>query len=335
MKKKLDLSTQVFGAGILLTHLHTFEAEIKGVRNSTDIEAVHRMRVASRRLLCTLPLFSALLPGHKSQLWLESLTSISNYLGATRDNDVQIEYLRNLAFNLPDEHYKPGINRLVLRLNQSSQKLKKKVLRSLDKIEDQAILQKLKKILAPWEKHGEEVYLYTPALYTLSHQAIIRRLDQFLSLEEFIFNPENVTEIHEMRMAAKWLRYTCETFTTLYANGLKAPLLALRQSQEILGNLRDCDVWIQYLPEFMQKEEKRSLAYSGSTRSYRSQAPGLVYILEQKQQERSSLYQSYLENWKQWQIADVWGELRQTIQTPFQQQENMSSIEDLSVMAPK
>jgi CHAD domain-containing protein len=334
LKEKLDIGTQVFIAGNLLTHLHAFEGEIEGVRQGKEIEAVHRMRVASRRLRCTLPLFSDFLPQHKSQGWLEYITSISQDLGAVRDNDVKIEYLQNLSLTLPDERYKPGINRLILRLSQSNNKFKLNVINALDKIEEQKILQKLSKVLTQWEKQEGQTYLYTPALYTLAFEAISNRLNHFLSLEEYIFQPENIKEIHEMRTSAKWLRYTCEIFAPIYSNGLKTPLLSLRQTQEILGNLHDCDAWIQYLPEFMKKEEKRSLVYSGSVRSYRNLVPGFTYLLEQKQQQRLLLYQSFIEIWKQWRLENVWELLRQTIHEPFSQLAVLPENNDPSTVDP-
>ena len=150
MKGKLDASAKVFGAGIILTHLRAFDAEIEGVRNSQDIEAVHRMRVASRRLRCTLPLFSSLFPKQKFQKWSKSITRVSHDLGAARDNDVQIDFLRNQALNLPDEQYKQGLNCLILRLSQSHAKLKRKMLATLDKVDDQRILKEMTKILQPW-----------------------------------------------------------------------------------------------------------------------------------------------------------------------------------------
>jgi len=320
MKAKADNSIKVFGANVLLTHLKAFSAEIEGVRNSKDIEAVHRMRVASRRLYSTLPLFSSALPQHKSQRWLDSITRVSQELGAVRDNDVQIDFLRNQVLTLTEARYKPGINRLILRLSQSHEKLQRKVFNALDKIEEEEMVEEMTKALEPWQERADQVYLFTPAIYTLAFEAIVSRLDPFLALEEFIFKPEQIKEIHEMRMCAKWLRYTCETFAPLYSNGLKIPLQALRGLQEALGDLHDCDVWIQYLPGFMREEEKRTLTYFGNARSYHTLAPGLAYILAQKQQQRLTLYQTFILSWQQWQDENVWGGLRQSIQMPFSQQ---------------
>ncbi len=48
----------VFGAEIILRHLTALEQEIEGVRLAEDIECIHRMRVATRRLRNALSLFA-------------------------------------------------------------------------------------------------------------------------------------------------------------------------------------------------------------------------------------------------------------------------------------
>lgn len=325
MREKTDNSIKVYGANVLSVHLKAFATEIDGVRTATDIEAVHRMRVASRRLRCTLPLFKNVLPQHKAQHWLDSITRVADDLGTLRDNEVQIGSLRQQLKVLPDEHYKPGVNRLLLRLTQSHKKLHTKTLHALEKLEVDEVLPELFHSLERWQELSGETYWYTPAVYTLSFEAIVNRLDQFLALEEAIFRPEQIKEIHEMRMCARWLRYTCETFAPLYSDGLKIPLQALRELQGNLGNLHDCDVWIHYLPNFMRDEEKRTLDYFGNVRNYRALAPGLNYILEQKQHQRLMLYQAFILSWQQWQAENVWDDLHQSIQIPFQQPTQQST----------
>jgi CHAD domain-containing protein len=186
------------------------------------------------------------------------------------------------------------------------------------------MIKEMNKFLPPLVELKDQVYLYTPSLYNLSFKAVTSRLDHFLAFEEFIFQPEKVKEIHAMRTSNKWLRYTCETFAPLYSDELKHPLLFLRKTQEALGELHDCDLWIQYLPVFMEKEEKRTLEYFGKTRPYRNLVPGLEYLLEQKQKERLALYQVFVETWQNSQAENIWGELRQAIQAPFSQQVDLS-----------
>jgi len=59
IKHKLDPRTCAFGADVIEKHLMAMTKEIEGVVNSEDIEYIHRMRVASRRLRSALPLFRA------------------------------------------------------------------------------------------------------------------------------------------------------------------------------------------------------------------------------------------------------------------------------------
>ncbi len=51
-----------FGAEALAKLLQTIEAQIAGVEKSEDIEYVHKMRVTSRRIRATMPLFKECFP---------------------------------------------------------------------------------------------------------------------------------------------------------------------------------------------------------------------------------------------------------------------------------
>ena len=95
MKPKLDQSTCIFGASMLLKYLLAMRDEIDGVRQAKDIEAIHRMRVASRRLRTALPLFADYLPTRKITIWQKQLQKTTRSLGAARDTDVQIEILKD------------------------------------------------------------------------------------------------------------------------------------------------------------------------------------------------------------------------------------------------
>jgi hypothetical protein len=52
----------IFGVQQILPLLDAFLQEIEGVRSTEDIEHIHRMRVASRRLRAALPLFESCFP---------------------------------------------------------------------------------------------------------------------------------------------------------------------------------------------------------------------------------------------------------------------------------
>jgi CHAD domain. len=57
-KEKNDEGFCLFGAETLRKLTEDLVAEADGVRHSDDIEYIHRMRVASRRIRAALPLFA-------------------------------------------------------------------------------------------------------------------------------------------------------------------------------------------------------------------------------------------------------------------------------------
>jgi CHAD domain-containing protein len=168
-------------------------------------------------------------------------------------------------------------------------------------------------------QRGQEVYMYTPVLYQHSFQSITSQLETFLAFNAIVYQPEKVAELHEMRINAKRLRYTIETFSGLYANQLKPYLQAVRSAQDMLGDIHDCDVWQVFLPLFLEEERARIKAYYGHERPYKRLVPGILALREDRQQKRAALYQEFLDAWQRWQGEKVWAELRATIQVPFLQ----------------
>ena len=86
----------IFGVQRLLPLLDAFSKEIDGVKTDQDIEPIHRMRVASRRLRAALPLFASCFPEKKYQQWMEEIRKVTRALGEARDTDVQIAFLTKI-----------------------------------------------------------------------------------------------------------------------------------------------------------------------------------------------------------------------------------------------
>jgi hypothetical protein len=97
-----------------------------------------------------------------------------------------------------------------------------------------------------------------PVLVNAEH-LISQRLDEMLAFEPYLTNPDNVYELHEMRIAAKRLRYTMEIFQDVYtlytAMGPEfgRALKAVKALQEHLGVLHDADVLVPQLLEHMAR----------------------------------------------------------------------------------
>jgi hypothetical protein len=57
-----------------------------------------------------------------------------------------------------------------------------------------------------------------------------------------------------MRIAGKHLRYTLEIFAPIYGHALDPHIRAMKNIQDLLGEIHDNDVWISWLPEFIALE---------------------------------------------------------------------------------
>lgn len=73
------------------------------------------------------------------------------------------------------------------------------------------------------------------------------RLDELYSWSEYVDNQYNVHELHDMRIAAKRLRYSLEIFQKYLPQGCEHWLQEVVQVQEELGALHDSDVMIALL----------------------------------------------------------------------------------------
>ncbi len=317
MKTGMEESVCVFGSGALLRGARAMQEETTGVRQGGDIEYVHRMRVASRRLRTALALFGGCLPAKKLVKWEKEVRSITRALGAARDTDVQLALLQAMMRAAPLPEQRPGLRRLALRLWQKRERMQKKVVKALNALESAQTLAQIRAAAEPLAARQGEVYIYTPGLYHLGYQSISAALDAFLAFESIIWQPEKVQELHAMRIAAKHLRYSLESFAALYPDELKPFIGVMRKAQELLGDIHDSDVWTTYLPQFREEETARIYKFYGTRAPAKRLEPGLAYFAENRARFREETYAKFLESWIEWQNDSVWDALRKTINLPF------------------
>ncbi len=314
-KKKISV-IQVYGSGILTRSLEAILIEIPGVRDGGDIENIHRMRVATRRLRAGLATFEKWMPGKRVIDWVRQVRSITRSLGAARDTDVQLDLLRQVYQEIPQGLEKAGVHRLLVRIQQRRKGLQADVLKSLAKYEKSGVSQEMQQILGPIAALRAVINMDSPVLYGLAQQSVGDALDKFLSFEPYIHDPDEVEKLHAMRIAAKHLRYTLEIFAELYEEGMKPHLQTMRRVQDLLGDIHDDDVWIAWLPEFIKEERQRTYEYYGIFGPFRKLSPGLDYFLNRCQQDRNKTYGKFLREWDAWNGENAWQSLRDAVRIP-------------------
>jgi CHAD domain-containing protein len=86
-----------------------------GVLDTSDIERVHDMRVATRRLRAMLEVYESCFPAAELKVVLRDVKRLADALGARRDPDVQLAALAELSEHVdPDD--RPGLDAFAARL---------------------------------------------------------------------------------------------------------------------------------------------------------------------------------------------------------------------------
>ena len=230
-------------------------------------------------------------------------------MGNARDLDIQIEAIQEYQHQNDDIRLQPGFKRLILRLSQKRKQAQLSVLLSVSKFTSNQVIRRVQKELSHFvEPDGNDHFISMP-LRLLANQAINEKLTNFLSYEPFVHIPEKKLELHAMRIAAKHLRYTMEIFAPLFPGELSDWLQPIRQGQEQLGVIHDCDMWIDFLPLFLDSEHELSQNYYGHSRTHYRIIPGIVNFQQNRQHIRNQTYQQFVEFWDSLQKNRLWQSL--------------------------
>lgn len=127
-------SFREYGTQVIRQSLERMLSHAEGVRAADDIEALHDMRVASRRLRAALSVFAAAFPGPEFVRFERDVKAVTDALGEARDLDVMIETLERLEESIP-ENERAGMHALVEAKRKQRAKRQKEVRRALNEIE--------------------------------------------------------------------------------------------------------------------------------------------------------------------------------------------------------
>ena len=209
------------------------------VRKGEDIEDVHQMRVATRRLRASLQVVEGVYHPKLIRRYRRGLQQIAGSLGAVRDGDVFLEHVTAYHAALPESD-RAQLDPLIAAVSAERVQAREQLLAHLQ-------AKRYRKF-----KHDFATFLTTPGAGTLDSpepgivervrdfagSAIWRRYELWRAYEVVLPNAESET-LHQARIAGKRFRYTLEFFADAlgpHVDQTLAPLIAL---QETLGALQD------------------------------------------------------------------------------------------------
>jgi CHAD domain-containing protein len=217
---------------------------LPGTREGSDVEALHDMRVASRRIRASLKVFKSCFPRTYSEPVENDISAITRALGQVRDQDVFIDHLRSYTRGSD----KLSIRWLIDRECQIRDGARIAMLSELEAFEQSNPADKLYLLLENARRtKADSRKLFENQFGRQAYPLIIPRLADICMYDTVIVNPEDVAGLHAMRISAKKLRYTLETFVSCFGEPMQDAILHLKTMQDFLGQVHDCDVWVEKL----------------------------------------------------------------------------------------
>jgi hypothetical protein len=134
-----------------------------------------------------------------------------------------------------------------------------------------------------------------------SAPVILVRLQEMYDFAPAIRDPANVEELHNMRIAAKRLRYTMELFAPVFGQEFAQTLKVVEDIQERLGAIHDADVIVPLLEDAQEKEtereRKKALKKNSGGPPQFVAAEGLAPLTARRRADRDRLYHEFVAFW--------------------------------------
>jgi CHAD domain-containing protein len=153
------------------------------------------------------------------------------------------------------------------------------------------------------------------------------RVGEYYSYEPIVSDPIATTDLHNLRISAKRLRYTLELFAGIFGDDGKRQTDRAKAVQEALGNLHDLDVRIALISDELAEVTREKVVelnhafLTSNPSTYRAMttailrpppdAPenGLYGLLARQHADRQVAYRQFKSLWDQYALEGMRDEL--------------------------
>lgn len=269
---------------------HTIHRRLRDLRRaqrfvleSGDPDAIHDMRVATRRIRSTLQAFEGaeVFDDRTLRSLRKRLGAVADMLGEIRDPDIFLERVRKWVG--ADAQRERDVEELRDLLAARRLAGYERLMARLNKRKHAKLLAKVERFVAEPAQLADGQGCALTRHYIGS--ALWPRYERVLRYETDIVDAEPPT-LHQLRIACKRFRYALEIFATMLGGGVTPVRKALTAAQSHLGDIQDLSVALQLVTEM-------SVAHPSNE--------GLASLRQDMQTERADLIAR---------VDEVWDRLR-------------------------
>jgi CHAD domain-containing protein len=309
MNPQIDDQTLRAACGIVRKQVEKLAGHLQRLDEPDDIEVVHQARVACRRMRQAFIFFNDCFEQEQLVDWKKATKKFLRQLSLARDLDVQTVFLQAFIDSplSGDKKARPGLARLLLRLQQRRRQVQGDVLKSAARFDK-------KKILINIHLQTEKILFQLRQEPLSTEDSLRQRLqerlgsafEQMKAKEPSLNDPKDSDGHHALRIAVKRFRYRLEIADVIMGGQLISFVRTAKALQTLLGDLHDCVVWQEQLDDFIDSEKERMREFCGHTRSFGRLAAGITLLIRDRKYAAKELYQQACEFVDEIHKGDLW-----------------------------
>ena len=234
-----------------------------GSRTGADIESVHQMRVAIRRMRSLFNLIGDHYRPKSTARFERGLRQTARALGAIRDLDVLVLDLQNYQEALsPDDQ--EALAQVVAMLDERRSACRARLNQLLDSKRYARFIRRFQRFAkrrakgARRLKRGETPHQLRHVLPLLLHERLAR-----VKAYDTVLPASDDAILHDLRVEYKQLRYALEFFQPILGRSAGYFLTQVKEMQEILGRINDIAVFSGYVSRLEHLRPEQSAVLKG------------------------------------------------------------------------
>lgn len=246
------------------TLLDTVRANEDGVRRNLDVEFLHDLRVAVRRIRAAIGQFKGVLPTQEAARFNSEFKWLGSVTGPVRDLDVYLQNMAEYRADLP-EAIRDDLSPLDAYLRKHHRIEHRRLVKRLNSKRYHRLINGWQNFLQQGPRDESDCPDAARPILDLASERIWAVYRRVYKRGRGVAADTPADVMHKLRIDCKMLRYLLEFSASLYPpDEIRTLVASLRRLQDNLGNYNDLEVQQTTLTLFAEQMSRERLASVGS-----------------------------------------------------------------------